>query len=717
VGNPGRAIVLGAGMAGLFAARVLAGSFNDVVLVDRDELPDSGEPRRKVPQGRHVHALLARGQVVIEELFPGITAELLAAGAAGGDVTGNVRWILGGKAMRQPKSGLDLVSADRPFIEQVVRARVRALPGVRILEQHDVLSLTHTDGRVTGAVVADAGGAITPMEAGLVVDATGRGSRTPVWLAEWGYQEPAEETVKIGLGYVTRHYDIPDSVMGSDVSNHIVASPESPRGAVCARVDGGRTVVTAYGMNGDYPSTEESDFTAFLKSLATQDVYEAVEQGKPIDDLVSYRFPANLRRRYEELASFPERLLVMGDAVCSFNPTYAQGMTVAAIEATVLRDHLVRPDGPQAEEFFADIARDAVDAPWDIAISTDLARSGQVDAADPAQRQTARLVEAATVHDEVAVAYARVVSLLDPPQALAKPEITALLDTVKVTTGGLTFDVQVAGPQDGVPVVLLHGWPHNYLSWTDVAPRLHQAGLRTIAPNQRGYSPGARPERVEDYALPLLAGDVLGILDELGVPAAHVVGHDWGAVVAWYLAAKHPNRIRTLTAVAFPHLDAYQHALRVDPEQQKSSVYIESLIAPGAAEAWLADDAAQLRALLQLHDNALTAEQQARYIEFHTRPGTFDAALNWYRAGTLLDGRSDMGQVMVPTTFIWSEDDASVSTLAAEKSGEYVTARYRLVTLRDKISHWQPQEVPDLVAEEILALVEDRREALPKTPA
>ncbi|MEU5959404.1 alpha/beta fold hydrolase [Streptomyces sp. NPDC047525] len=717
----GRAIVLGAGMAGLFAARVLSDAYDEVVVVERDVLADDSEPRRRIPQGRHVHGLLSRGHEIIEELFPGITDELIAGGAAHGDVTGDVRWILEGRPMRQPRSGLQLVSASRPLFEHATRSRVRALPGVRFSEQTSVVELvTESQGaRVTGAVLTDAGGTTTTLEADLVVDASGRGSRTPVWLAEWGFPELEEETFKVGLGYTTRHYDIPHEAMGDDLSVHVVASPAAPRGAVCARVDGGRTVVTAYGMNGDHPPTDEEGFLAFLKSLAAPDVYDAVSSGTPVDDLVPYRFPANLRRRYERLTSFPDGLLVIGDAVCSFNPTYAQGMTVAAIEATVLAEHLSRPGEPRATAYFADLARKAVDTPWGMAVGNDSARLGLVAPDSPEQRQVGRLLAAAAEHDEVAVAYVRVVSLLDSAEALAAPEITALVgqaesarpaprggtgdrEVVQITTGGLTFDVETSGPQDGEPVVLLHGWPHHFESWTDVVPALNQAGLRTIAPNQRGYSPGARPDPVDQYALPLLAQDVLGILDELGVPDAHVVGHDWGAIVAWYLAAHHPDRVRTLTAVAFPHLDAYQQAYRVDPEQQRSSRYVDLLTAEGSTQYWLEDDAARLRELLAGADNALTAEQQARYIDFHTRPGTFHAALNWYRHGTLLDGRSDMGEVTVPTTFIWSVADESVSTAAAGMTAEYVSAPYRLVTLHG-VSHWQPQEVPGLVADEIIA--------------
>ncbi|RKT54540.1 alpha/beta fold hydrolase [Saccharothrix australiensis] len=713
MGIPGRdrAVVIGAGMAGLFAARVLAESFGEVVVLDRDELPDGVEPRRRVQHGRHVHGLLAKGHQGIEGLFPGITAEFTAAGAVECDLTGDVRWVYDGAALRQPISGLRMVSASRPLLERVVRSRVEALPNVTVHGSSDVEEPV-TEGeshRVTGVRVRR-GDLVEEIAADLVVDAGGRGARTPTWLGEWGYGPVEEETFKIGIGYTTRHYDIPESAMGGDVSIHVVATPANPRGAVCARVDGGRVVVTAYGMNGDLPGADEESFPEFLRSLSAPDVADAVAQGTPLDGFATYRFPAGLRRRYERLTAFPEGLLVVGDAICSFNPTYAQGMTVSVLEALVLRDHLARPALDPAA-YFADVATDAVDRCWTIATSTDLARSGRVDPADPAARAAARLLAAASRHDEVAIAHIRVVSLIDPAESLAEPDIAALVareDTGRVdrvAVGDLVFDVRLAGPEDGEPVVLLHGWPHNFRSWQEVEPLLHAEGLRTIAPNQRGYSAGARPRDVADYRLPLLAGDVLGLLDALGVESAHVVGHDWGAIVAWYLAARHPERVRTLTATAFPHLDAYQDAYQVDPEQRAASAYIDLLTAPGSTEYWLADDARRLRELLALHDNALTPEQQARYLRFHTQPGTFHAALNWYRTGVLLDGAVALGKITVPTTFIWSEADASVSTMAAERTADYVSAPYRVVTLPAPASHWQPQEFPALVAAEVVARV------------
>ncbi|WP_433722804.1 alpha/beta fold hydrolase [Nocardia sp. CA-129566] len=275
----------------------------------------------------------------------------------------------------------------------------------------------------------------------------------------------------------------------------------------------------------------------------------------------------------------------------------------------------------------------------------------------------------------------------------------------RIRLGELTFDVDIEGPANGPAVLLLHGFPHSRRSWTEVAPILHEAGLRTVAPDQRGYSDGARPTQVSEYALPKLVGDALGILDALGIDSAHVVGHDWGAAVAWYLGARHADRVRSLVALAIPHLDAYQHAYQVDTEQQHSSQYVEFLMSEDAAAQFLADDAAQLWAwFAQAGDGVLTAEQVRRYVTKHSEPGVLDAALNWYRANNLLGEPFGFGQVSVPTTFVWSVTDTAVSKLAVTETAEHVTGPYRLVTL-EKTSHWQPQQAPETVAGEILNLV------------
>ncbi len=425
-----RAVVLGASMAGLLAARVLADSYAQVTVIDRDELPETPMHRRGVPQGRHVHALLARGRQALEELFPGLTAELMAHGAPAGDPLANVRWYLSGHRLRQAHTGLVALYLSRPFLEGCVRARVRALPNLRFLDTCDIVGLTTTPDRrcVTGARVrrrAD-GGAEQVLDADLVVDATGRGSRTPVWLQALGYPRPQQEQVRIGLGYATRTYRLPPDALGGDLGILHGATPEHPRGGALFVLEGGRWMLTLGGILGDYPPTDPDGFLAFARSLRFPDIYEAIRDGEPLDDPVGFRFPASVRRRYERLGRFPDGLLVVGDAVCSFNPIYGQGMSVAALQSLTLRRHLQRGVRPQPRRVFRDLAR-IVDVPWEIAVGGDLVFPGVQG------RRTARVrlvnaylgrLHAAAAHDaRLAGAFLRVAGLVAPPESLLRPSI------------------------------------------------------------------------------------------------------------------------------------------------------------------------------------------------------------------------------------------------------------------------------------------------------
>jgi 2-polyprenyl-6-methoxyphenol hydroxylase-like FAD-dependent oxidoreductase len=425
-----RAVVLGASMAGLLAARVLADSYGQVAVLDRDQLPHTGTNRRGVPHGRHLHALLAAGQQVLEELFPGFSADLVAQGAAAGDVLGNGRWYLNGHLLRQAPTGLVGLCASRPFLEGHVRARVRTLPNVAFLDGCQVVGLATTpDGRrVTGARVLRPvnGGAEQTLGADLVVDATGRGSRTPTWLEALGYSRPETERVRIGLGYATRTYRLPPDPLGHDLGALHAPTPQHPRGAAFLRLEGDRWMVTLVGILGDHPPTDPDGFLAFARSLQFQDIYQAIRDGEPLDDPVGFRFPASVRHRYERLARFPDGLLVLGDAVCSFNPIYAQGMSVAALEALTLRRHLQRGTRPQPRRFSGDLAR-VVDVPWDIAVGGDLVFPGV-----PGRRTTkVRLVNAylarlhaAAAHDpDLASAFMRVAGLVAPPRSLLRPGV------------------------------------------------------------------------------------------------------------------------------------------------------------------------------------------------------------------------------------------------------------------------------------------------------
>jgi hypothetical protein len=252
-----RVVVLGASMAGLLAARVLADAFAQVTVVDRDQLPKGSAQRRGVPQGDHLHALLARGQQALEELFPGLTAALVAQGVPAGDMLANARLYLSGYRLRQAHTGLVLLCASRPVLEGHVRARVRELANVAFLDSCDIMGLAATpDGRrVTGARVQrrEGGNAEEVLGADLVVDATGRGSRTPPWLETLGYARPVKDEVRIGLGYATRNYRLPRGALGGDLAALHGLTPQHPRGGALQVLDAGRLMVTLGGVLGDHP--------------------------------------------------------------------------------------------------------------------------------------------------------------------------------------------------------------------------------------------------------------------------------------------------------------------------------------------------------------------------------------------------------------------------------------------------------------------------------
>ncbi|MCF6509110.1 alpha/beta hydrolase [Blastococcus sp. MG754426] len=274
-------------------------------------------------------------------------------------------------------------------------------------------------------------------------------------------------------------------------------------------------------------------------------------------------------------------------------------------------------------------------------------------------------------------------------------------ELLRTDVGDLTFDVRVDGPEDGRPVLLLHGFPETSASWAAVTPLLTQAGLRTYAPDQLGYSPGARPSEVEAYAMQNLAQVTADLMTALEVPVADVVGHDWGANVAWTLGAWHPDRVRSLTAVSVPHPAAYTAAFRIDPEQKERSSYIRLFWQPGKAEeVLLADDARRLRRMLlgADGDTGVSPEAVDEYVAVLSAPGALTAALNWYRAMSS-DIRVD--KVEVPTTYVWSDGDVAIGRTAAEACAEFVTGDYRFVELPG-VTHWIPEQAPEELARAIL---------------
>lgn len=270
-----------------------------------------------------------------------------------------------------------------------------------------------------------------------------------------------------------------------------------------------------------------------------------------------------------------------------------------------------------------------------------------------------------------------------------------MADYIEIPTENGTFDALTAGEPDGRPVLLLHGFPEAAIQWSEQLPVLAEAGCRAVAPDQRGYSPGARPENVFDYRVEALVDDVLAIADELGWQRFDLVGHDWGAAVSWAVAAFHPDRVRSLTAVSVPHPDPFGQAVREDEDQAQRSGYMQVFQSKSAEKALLDEDAKKLRSI---YERRVPAEHVEDYVRRLSEPGALTAALNWYRA-MRYSGR--IGPVRVPTLYVWSTEDAAVGSTAAFACEEYVQAPYRFEMLED-VSHWVPEETPETMSRLIL---------------
>ncbi len=429
-----QAIVVGAGMGGLLAARALADFFDQVTLIERDSLPPIGENRKGVPQDRHTHALLLRGAEILEGLFPGLIADLMDRGVPVIKCPEReLIWFDGGGyhagfANRDDRTRT--LGVSRPLLEGYVRQRVLALPNVQAIEQCDVPGLLPSERgtRVRGVRLLRraSGSAEEVLEADLVVDATGRGSRTPSWLEDLDYCAPQEDAVTINLAYSTRLYRRRVDHLNGARAVIIAASPKQKRGGVMVAQENNRWIVTLSGFVGDHPPLDEQGFVAYARSLAAPDIYHIVKEAEPLSQAVPYRFKASVRRRYERLSHFPEGFLVFGDAICSFNPIYGQGMSVAAIEALDLQRELRRGTDCLWRRFFTRAAR-SIDIPWQIVVGSDLrfpeAEGKRTRAIRFMNAYIERLHRAAHCDPVVARSFNEVVNLLAPPQSLMRPSI------------------------------------------------------------------------------------------------------------------------------------------------------------------------------------------------------------------------------------------------------------------------------------------------------
>ncbi|MGV9363567.1 FAD-dependent oxidoreductase [Amycolatopsis sp. NPDC003731] len=426
------AVVLGASMGGLLAARALVGSYDRITVVDRDPLAADVVHRRGVPQARHFHTILLRGKDALDEMFPGFSAELVAAGAVPVGFNVDARFVLAGHPMVRSDTGAADIQATRPMLEGAVRARVAACPGVRIVPGCDVVGPVFEGDRVTGVRV-DRDGAEEVLAADLVIDAMGRSGRARSWLASVGLPMPAEDRIDVNMMYASRL--VRPETPFQDKLVLVGPVPGRPTGFAFAAQEGGDWMVTQVGMAGDHPPTDEAGFLAFLKRSAPPDVQDAVAASEPVSEIRTHRFPASLRRRYEHLRQFPPGLLVFGDAMCSFNPIYGQGMTVAALESEALRRCLKIGDADLSTRFFRAAAK-IIDPVWQLNALGDLALpeipGHRSLSTKTLNRYVARLQRVAA-HDPVAAAaFIRTIGLLQPPTSILRPDVLA-----RVVVGGL----------------------------------------------------------------------------------------------------------------------------------------------------------------------------------------------------------------------------------------------------------------------------------------
>ena len=371
------AVVIGGSMAGMLASRVLASHFERVTLIERDRLPDKPEPRKGLPQEQQAHGLLDKAVEILEGFFPGLFEQLVASGSNIVDMS-EVTWFRGGIWQARTQPGLRIYIQTRTLLDATVRSHLVRQPNLHILDDCEAVRPLVTDDRtaIRGVEVRRRHQeASEVLEADVVVDASGRGSRMPRWLEDLGLPRVQETQLRIDVGYASRRVRLPKNLVANWKNLTIYPkAPHEKRMGALAPVEGGTWLCTQAGFLGDIPPTDDAGFLEFARTLPQPHIYELLRRAEPLTPVVAHKFPADMRRHYERLP-LPEGLVVLGDALCSFNPLYGQGMTVAALAAVTLDETLAAlPPGRLAglSQRFHKQAAAMLELPWIMATSEDL---------------------------------------------------------------------------------------------------------------------------------------------------------------------------------------------------------------------------------------------------------------------------------------------------------------------------------------------------------
>jgi 2-polyprenyl-6-methoxyphenol hydroxylase-like FAD-dependent oxidoreductase len=431
------ALVIGGSIAGMLAAQVLSKHFEQVTIVERDNLPEQPGQRPGVPQAQHGHILLQRGQQILEQLFPGLKTELIAAGAYSVNITADLLWYLNAWTPRFP-SDITTINCSRNLLEWAIRRRVANNNRVAFLQGTQVIGLLSNSNhsRVTGVRVYLRNQGKTDFTADLVVDASGRNSHSTQWLEALGYATPQKTTINSFLGYASRWYQIPENFPDDwQVAGVWGKPPNMSRGGWLFKIEKNNWLVTLFSVNRDYPPTDEAGFLEFARSLRAPIIYEAIKNAQPISPVYSYRRTENCWHHYEKLSRFPEGLIVLGDAVCALNPVSGQGMSVSALSVLILDDCLVKQFSCHPHRNLIGLSKrfqrrlsQAIALPWAIATGEDL-RWSTTEGGRPnfITRLFQQYVDQVLLHGiespHVYKVFLEVMHLLKPPSTLLHPSI------------------------------------------------------------------------------------------------------------------------------------------------------------------------------------------------------------------------------------------------------------------------------------------------------
>ena len=434
------AVVIGGSIAGLTAARVLTDHCERVTIIERDIAPAANEFRKGVPQARHPHVLLKGGELVLEELFPGLRQELFDNGALPVNMGFEMEWFMDGQWRDKYASTIVNIACSRPLLESTIHARLKAHPKVAFIQESEVVGLlvdkskTRIAGIRTRSRISQT---ITEMEASIVVDASGRDSDTPRWLEGLGLPVPTETSVTSKPGYATRIYAIPENFKDTWKAIYIQPSaPNNTRGGIVVAMEGNRWHVTVAGMAGDYPPTTEESFLEFAKSLPDQRIYEAIKDATPLTPVWSFRRGENRLRHYDKLSQYLEGFLVFGDAVYALNPVYGQGMTVAALGAMAMDKCLREQQAAHSDgtlnglaECFQKRLSAVIAGPWQMATGEDRRWNVDENVTPPdfptrmMQNYMGKLLRVALSDKAVSEAFFQVQQMTAPPTLFFHPNI------------------------------------------------------------------------------------------------------------------------------------------------------------------------------------------------------------------------------------------------------------------------------------------------------